>query len=50
MDRDITLEELDQVVFKMKLGKSPGLDGFLVEFYKAFKSCYLIYKSFLHIV
>lgn len=30
---DISLEELEKTVFQMKKGKSPGPDGFLIEFF-----------------
>lgn len=43
MDKEFTLEELGRVISKMKLGKSPGLDGFPIEFYKVFKKELLLY-------
>ena len=33
---NITMDECKRSVFSIKDGKSPGLDGFPVEFYKAF--------------
>lgn len=33
---EITLEELEGIVFEMKKGKVPGPDGFLVEFFQEF--------------
>lgn len=35
-DGDITAEECSAAIYKMKLDKSPGLDGFTVEFYRKF--------------
>ena len=35
-DGKITLEECKNAIFKMKLNKSPGLDGLTVEFYRLF--------------
>lgn len=43
LDKEFTLEELDRIVSKIKLGKSPGLDGFPVEFYKVFSKELLPY-------
>lgn len=34
--QDFTLEELHDAVFSMEVNKSPGPDGFLVEFYQYF--------------
>ncbi|XP_059068347.1 uncharacterized protein LOC131858890 [Cryptomeria japonica] len=34
--RDISLEELEGVVFSMKRGKAPGPDGFPIEFFQEF--------------
>lgn len=34
--RDISLEELEGVVFNMKRGKEPGPDGFPIEFFQEF--------------
>ena len=34
--RDISLEELEGIVFNMKKGKAPGLDGFPIEFFQDF--------------
>ena len=34
--RDISIEELEGVVFNMKKGKAPRLDGFPIEFYQEF--------------
>ena len=34
LDKDFTLDELKTVVYKLKSGKSPGLDGILNEFIK----------------
>ena len=36
LDSPLSLAELGSVLFKMKNGKSPGSDGFTVEFYKFF--------------
>lgn len=33
----ITISEIDFAVDNMKLGESPGADGFSIEFYKKFK-------------
>ena len=35
-DGDITVEECSDAIYKMKLNKSPGLDGLTVEFYRKF--------------
>lgn len=37
LDRDITASVLEVAIQQMKLGKSPGLDGLTVEFYRTFK-------------
>lgn len=34
--RDISIEELEGVVFNMKKGKAPGPDGFPIVFYQEF--------------
>ena len=34
--RDISLEELKGIVFNMKKGKAPSLDGFPIEFFQEF--------------
>ena len=34
--RDISLEELEGVIFSMKKGKAPGPDGFPIEFSQEF--------------
>ena len=34
--RDISIEELEGVVFNMKKGKAPRSDGFPIEFYQEF--------------
>lgn len=45
------MEEIDQVLTQMKLGKFPGLDGLSVEFYKALRNnCYRIFRNSFHIV
>lgn len=33
--QDVTEEDIKQVLFKMACGKSPGPDGYTMEFYKA---------------
>ena len=47
IETPITLEEIGQVIKKMKNNKSPGSDGFPVEFYKMFwsKLKYFILRS-----
>jgi hypothetical protein len=35
-DGEITVTECSDAVNEMKLNKSPGLDGLLVEFYRTF--------------
>ena len=37
LKRPITADEIDAVIRKLPAHKSPGLDSFTVEFYKAFK-------------
>ena len=34
--RAISVGELEEVVFQMKKGKAPGLDGFPIEFFQEF--------------
>ena len=36
LDEEITAEEVVRAINKMPQGKSPGLDGFPVEFYKKY--------------
>ena len=36
LDAPITLQELYQALMKMKVDSSPGCDGFMVSFYRAF--------------
>ena len=38
IDGNLTIEECTQSVFKMKLNKTPGIDGLSIEFYRAFWS------------
>ncbi|KAK3519486.1 hypothetical protein QTP70_031702 [Hemibagrus guttatus] len=38
LDRELTLEELEVALNSMQNGHSPGIDGLLVEFFKAFWS------------
>ena len=35
-DKVLTIDDLEQALFKMSIGKSPGNDGLSIEFYKAF--------------
>ena len=37
MNRPITADEIEAVIKKLQTRKSPGLDGFTGEFYKAFR-------------
>ena len=36
LDKPITAKEVEDAIHKLPLGKSPGLDGFPVEFYRAY--------------
>lgn len=38
LERDMTEDELKEAISKISPGKSPGLDGFTIEFFKAFLS------------
>jgi hypothetical protein len=35
-DGQLSVEECTEAIFKMKLNKSPGIDGLTVEFYRTF--------------
>lgn len=51
LDKVFTLEELEVTLSRMKLEKSPGLDGFSLGFIGLLKMNYYFgYKSFSHIV
>lgn len=49
-DQILTLNELEDSLTKMKINKSPGSDGFTVEFYRFFwhEIKYLVFQSFQH--
>jgi hypothetical protein len=38
-DGQLSVKECTEAIFKMKLNKSPGIDGLTVEFYKTFWEC-----------
>lgn len=37
MEREITKEEIERAIDKLKCGKAPRMDCFMGEFYKEFK-------------
>lgn len=38
LDKEFTYFEIEEEIMRMKFGKSPGLDGFSVEFYRTFRN------------
>ena len=49
MDRDITLEDIEETIKNLKSDKSPGVTGFTNEFYKEFsKDLNIWILSYIH--
>jgi hypothetical protein len=44
-DGQLSVEECTEAIFKVKLNKSPGIDGLTVEFYRTFLGKYKIFDS-----
>lgn len=38
LEKEITLEEISTAIDSIKMGKTPGPDGLLIEIYKKFKN------------
>jgi hypothetical protein len=44
-DGQLSVEECTEAIFKVKLNKSPGIDGLSIEFYRTFLGKYKIFDS-----
>jgi hypothetical protein len=44
-DGQLSVEECTEAIFKVKLNKSPGIDGLKIEFYRIFLGKYKIFDS-----
>ena len=44
-DGQLSVEECTEAIFKVKLNKSPGIDGLTIEFYRTFLGKYKIFDS-----
>ena len=52
LDKDITIEELEQAIKKSKLNKAPGPDGFSNKFFKTFcpELIYWIFRAYVNAI